>query len=404
MESIKPLVEFISPNANTEQFKKDCDKIIKIAEQVEGYLLGYGKFSIIPIVNAMTVCVKPLGTENKLCNNTIIVDEKGSGKSTLISMIATGNPIRLKKLPNKIYGWDMLDNKKYGKKFYDYNVCYHDDLIQAVEGISDKSSAQIDEALMEIAINCQYKQLNRKMECNRVAFLFAIATPVFLDHFEPWKKNTFTERFVPIYFPKRSDIYKDMINNYRDIILKSKTTDNPIQMPNIKLPFEGYKGKSKKKIQKTDVLIKYCPTKEMEAGINTICKLNRKQTDMTENRFKDYIIKFMQANALINDRDCVTESDYWLFFELYNLNYFTPPHQNYAKVIELLNNPSNENLSDLEIGKLYNIPRTLMTRGRESYEDGLEKIRPPYFKAGVNPDKHKDKPSAKKPIERLDGF
>jgi len=291
-----PLLQTCS-NAEKKRFFRDCCKTLELVWQIESWLKGWCLAAIPPIVNAMSINLKPSSDTRKL-NSCLIVAPRGSGKSELLERIlAKSNPEHFTVLPSKIFESELVTK---GRDFFHNKIMVIDDLIPTFEGMSTKQRQQLVNFWTKL-LEGGYARDRNALSNVTTLVMFGLASEQ-LDKFrDELMSATFLDRVPPF----KHNVTRQMKREILQFRVK-RANKNP-QQPVIKLPLPERIEDDKK------VEIAFPESREIEDKITEYAlELDDYQVQSCV-RAQDYIKTFMRANALLNGRKKITMSDLYLY-------------------------------------------------------------------------------------------
>jgi hypothetical protein len=280
------------------RFCKDCTKTLQLAFQVDSWLKGWFLPSIIPIVNAMSINLKL--PETRKLNSCLVVAPRGSGKTELLERIlAASNPNHLVVMPPKIFESELV--KKPRDSFHN-KIVVLDDLIVTFEGMSTKQRQQLVNFWTKLLEGSYARDANGISDVSTIA-LFGLASEQ-LDRFrDELMSATFLDRVPPF----KHNVTPEMKRKILQLRAQRSMRNSALRRPFVRLPLPEKIEDSRK------VNVAFPRSGEMEDGIVEYAMELDSYGVQSYARAQDYVKTFMRANALLNGRSKVTNSDVYLY-------------------------------------------------------------------------------------------
>jgi hypothetical protein len=246
------------------------------------------------MVNSMSINLKV--PETRKLNSCLVVAPRGTGKSELLERIlAASNPNHFTVLPPKIFESELVTKPR---EFFHNKILVSDDLIVTFEGMSTKQRQQLVNFWTKLLEGSYSRDRNAIVDVRTIA-LFGLASEQ-LDKFrDELMSATFLDRVPPF----KHTVTPEMKRS----ILHFRAEARSSERPTIRLPLPEKIEDSKK----VDV---HFPTSRCieERIVEYAMELDNYEVQSAV-RAQDYIRTFMRANALLNHRSAVTESDLYLY-------------------------------------------------------------------------------------------
>jgi len=234
--------------------------------------------------------------ETRKLNSCLVVAPRGSGKTELLERtLAVNNPEHFVVLPPKIFESELVTKPR---DYFHNKILVLDDLIVTFEGMSTKQRQQLVNFWTKLLEGGYARDRNAIVNV-RTIVLFGLASEQ-LDKFrEELMSATFLDR-VPAFKHNVTPELKREILEFR----ASQSVDKKLDL---KLPLPE-KIEDREKIH-----VQFPHSREIESKIVEYALELDNYEVQSSVRAQDYVKTFMRANALLNGRRKVTESDLHLY-------------------------------------------------------------------------------------------
>jgi len=279
-------------------FLQDNTVILSLAHSIDTlWLKNWLKptLAILPILGQFFIKIPQ---KTRILNNLLLDVPRGCGKTELlINLLAKNNPSYFSILPEKVFESELITKPR---KFFNNKIVVQSDLIASFTGVNKKQRQQLTNFWTGILDGGNYSrdkgtQLKevKNLRGVRTAAIFGIASEMMPVFHEQLLNETFLDRIPPMRV-SFTDEEKREILEFRDTINKEDKEPPkiilPKKNPKIKIAFPFDNEEITKKVNNY----------AMNLDIHEIQSFARAQ---------QYIQLFMQANAALNNRKEITQSD-----------------------------------------------------------------------------------------------
>jgi hypothetical protein len=234
--------------------------------------------------------------ETRKLNSCLVVAPRGSGKTELLERtLAASNQEHFVVLPPKIFESELVTKPR---DYFHNKILVLDDLIVTFEGMSTKQRQQLVNFWTKLLEGGYARDRNAIVNV-RTIVLFGLASE---------QLDKFREELMSATFLDRVPAFKHNVTpELKREILEFRATQSADKKPDLKLPLPD-KIEDREKIH-----VQFPHSKEIESKIVEYALELDNYEVQSSVRAQDYVKTFMRANALLNGRKKVTESDLHLY-------------------------------------------------------------------------------------------
>jgi len=234
--------------------------------------------------------------ETRKLNSCLVVAPRGSGKTELLERtLAVNNPEHFVVLPPKIFESELVTKPR---DYFHNKILVLDDLIVTFEGMSTKQRQQLVNFWTKLLEGGYARDRNAIVNV-RTIVLFGLASE---------QLDKFRDELMSATFLDRVPAFKHNVTpELKREILEFRASQSVDKIPDLKLPLPE-KIEDREKIH-----VQFPHSREIESKIVEYALELDNYEVQSSVRAQDYVKTFMRANALLNGRRKVTESDLHLY-------------------------------------------------------------------------------------------
>lgn len=283
------------------EYSEELETSHELVEEIGKVLYGYDQIISIIAPNCLTICLE-LGEISPMPNSNMLVLPKGFGKTTFFRALEKFNKEYVVMLPDRVYESSLVDMCRRDPEIYRRRVWIIDDVVTTFSGMSKKQRAQFQgffTSLLDEGRYCRrYKgSNNEEIKDAKVSVVMGFAKETYSKYAKEMFDTTFYERVVQI---SKKITSSDIEFIEHKLYQKLTSEHSKEKLPAIKLPF-------------TEKDVNVDVPSDFNAEIQTLTTLTKIRTKVSPIRSYNYVLKFLQGNALLNGRNSVCKADIELY-------------------------------------------------------------------------------------------